>query len=224
MSRVILQATELKKSFLGLENREILKGVSLTLREGETIAILGPSGSGKSTLLHILGTLESPTEGRLEINGQNAFGKGTPILRNRLIGFIFQNYNLLDDYSTFDNVLMPAKIGKVKGKEQEAKILLKKVGLERQMHVLAKHLSGGEKQRAAIARAFCNDPMILLADEPTGNLDDTNSKRIHDLLLSFVKTAGKGLIVVTHNYALARECETTYTLRHGHLEKGAWTL
>ena len=224
MSRVILKGKGLKKRFPDPESFEILKGVSLTLHEGETIAIVGPSGCGKSTLLHILGTLESPTEGTLEIGGQKAFGPLTPTLRNQFIGFIFQNYNLLDDYSVFDNVLMPTKIRGVKGKEGRAKTLLKEVGLENRMGHLAKQLSGGEKQRAAIARAFCNDPMMIFADEPTGNLDDAHSKRIHDLLLSFAKTLNKGLIVVTHNHDLAKDCDIIYTLRNGELHRGTWEL
>ena len=180
---------------------------------------MGPSGVGKSTLLHILGTLDTPTEGKLEIAGQNALTACAATLRNRHIGFIFQNYNLLDEYSVIDNVLMPTKIARISDKEDLAKNLLEQVGLKDHMHHLAKQLSGGEKQRAAIARALCNHPDLILADEPTGNLDDANSKNIHELLITSAKTLSKGLIVVTHNHELAKQCDVIYILQGGCLER-----
>ena len=219
MSPVILKAKNLKKVFVSPGKCEILKEVSLAVHEGETVAIMGPSGVGKSTLLHILGTLDTPTDGTLEIRGKNALGDAAATLRNEHIGFVFQNYNLLDEYTVIDNVLMPTKIARVSGKEEIAKKLLEKVGLSDHMNHLAKQLSGGEKQRAAIARALCNNPDIILADEPTGNLDDANSERIHELLISSAKTLNKGLIVVTHNQELAKQCDVIYTLHDGHLEK-----
>ena len=185
---IILKAENLKKSFKSPGKCEILKGASLTVHEGETIAIMGPSGVGKSTLLHILGTLDTPSEGTLEIAGKNALSAEAASLRNEHIGFVFQNYNLLDEYSVIDNVLMPTKIARLSGKEEHAKKLLEKVGLKDHMHHLAKQLSGGEKQRAAIARALCNSPDLILADEPTGNLDDANSEKVHELLISSAKT------------------------------------
>ena len=216
---IILKAENLTKTFTNPGKCEILKGISLTVHAGETIAIMGPSGVGKSTLLHILGTLDTPTRGTLEISGKNALGDIAATLRNEHIGFIFQNYNLLDEYSVFDNVLMPTKIARVSGKEEVAKKLLEKVGLSDHLNHVATQLSGGEKQRAAIARALCNNPDLILADEPTGNLDDANSERIHELLISSAKTLNKGLIVVTHNHELAKQCDVIYTLHDGYLEK-----
>lgn len=216
---IILKGENLKKVFISPGKCEILKGISLTAHEGETIAIMGPSGVGKSTLLHILGTLDTPSEGILEIAGKNALTAQAATLRNQHIGFVFQNYNLLDEYSVIDNVLMPTKIARMSGKEDLAKKLLQEVGLKDHMHHLAKQLSGGEKQRAAIARALCNNPDLILADEPTGNLDDANSERIHELLISSAKTLNKSLIVVTHNHELAKQCDVVYTLHDGQLEK-----
>ena len=219
MNEVILKAENLKKTFSNPQKCQILKGVSLTVHAGETIAIMGPSGVGKSTLLHILGTLDTPTDGSLEIRGKNALGEASAALRNQHIGFVFQNYNLLDEYSVLDNVLMPTKIARVSGKEEHAKKLLEEVGLEGHLNHLAKQLSGGEKQRAAIARALCNNPDLILADEPTGNLDDANSDRIHEILISSAKNLNKGLIVATHNHELAKQCDFIYTLHGGKLEK-----
>ncbi|MDJ0652269.1 MAG: ABC transporter ATP-binding protein [Simkaniaceae bacterium] len=216
---IILKARHLKKVFKGPGKCEILKEVSITLHAGETIAIMGSSGAGKSTLLHILGTLDTPSEGTLEIAGKNALSAQAATLRNQHIGFIFQNYNLLDEYSVIDNVLMPTRIARMSDKEDHAKKLLRGVGLEDHRHHLAKQLSGGEKQRAAIARAFCNNPDLILADEPTGNLDDANSTKIHELLISSAKTMHKGLIVVTHSDELAKQCDVIYTLRSGYLKK-----
>ena len=211
----VLVAKDLKKSFLRPSRCDILKGVSLTVNPGETVAIMGPSGVGKSTLLHILGTLDEPSSGSLEISGKNALGDQRAFLRNQHIGFVFQNYNLLDEYSVLENVLMPSRIARVGSQEESAKQLLTQVGLENHFHHLAKQLSGGEKQRAAIARALCNNPDLILADEPSGNLDDTNSDRIHDILISTAKSLKKGLIVVTHNQALAKQCDFIYNLQDG---------
>ena len=223
MKSPILIAKQLSKTFLSPSPCEILKNISLTVHEGEAIAIMGPSGVGKSTLLHILGTLDNPSSGSLEIAGKNAMGDASSSLRNQHIGFIFQNFNLLDEYTVLDNVLMPAKIARKGNQETEAKNRLKKVGLTSHMHHLAKVLSGGEKQRVAIARALCNNPDVILADEPSGNLDDTNSQMIHELLISSVKKLNKALVVVTHNSELAKRCDKIYTLHEGELKAGILT-
>ncbi|MCB1082476.1 MAG: ABC transporter ATP-binding protein [Chlamydiia bacterium] len=219
MNPPLLQCTHLSKTFLSPSPCAILKEINLTVHPGETVAIMGPSGVGKSTLLHILGTLDSPTGGTLEISGLDALKTPASLLRNKHIGFIFQNYNLLDEYSLLDNVMMPQKIAGIRDGEKRAKTLLEEVGLVPQMHHLAKQLSGGEKQRAAIARALCNDPDLILADEPTGNLDEENSDRIHSLLISTAKNRNKGLIIVTHDRSLANACDLLYTLHGGTLEK-----
>ena len=218
MEKPVLKALNLKKSYFHPTQCDILNGVSLRVNPGETVAIMGPSGAGKSTLLHILGTLDPPSSGSLEINGIDALGDAGAALRNHHIGFVFQNYNLLDEYTVLDNVLMPSRIGRISGKEEEAKRLLQEVGLEEHLSHFAKQLSGGEKQRAAIARALLNNPSLILADEPSGNLDDVNSEKIHEILISSAKNLGKGLVIVTHNHALANQCDIIYTLQSGTLK------
>lgn len=219
----ILSAKNICKSFNHPQKIDILKGVSLDLHAAESIAIIGASGEGKSTLLHILGTLEEATAGDLFIAGESVALNPSPILRNRHIGFVFQTFNLLEDYTVLHNVLMPALIaGKEVGKRgaayQRAVELLVKVGLEKRIHFPTKLLSGGEKQRTALARALCNDPEILLADEPSGNLDHETSSQIHQLLMSSVKELNKGLIVVTHDLALASLCDRRLMLCDGYLK------
>ena len=212
-----LIADHLTKSFPKPNERTVLSRISLEAYPGDTIAIMGPSGVGKTTLLHILGTLEKPSAGQLTINGTLSSKENAAYLRNHHIGFIFQNFNLLEEYTTVDNVLMPAKIAGI-GIRHEADALLKRVNLEDKSEQVVKHLSGGEKQRVAIARAFCNNPDLILADEPTGNLDETNSAIIHDLLIASAKEMNKTLIVVTHNEALANLCDQRYLLHEGTLE------
>jgi len=203
----ILSATNLWKTFPGSPPVDILKGVSLELQEGETLAIMGSSGEGKSTLLHILGSLEPATKGKIDLAG------------SKQMGFIFQAYHLLDDFTTLENVCMPLLIARSSRQEatQVGKALLKEVGLEGKEKTLAKFLSGGEKQRVAIARALANNPSLLLADEPTGNLDRKHSEEVEDLLLKSAKIRKKGLIVVTHDEEFARKCDRTLLLKGGHL-------
>ena len=218
----ILSAKNIKKTFRRPTEVEILKGVSLDLFPGESIAIMGPSGEGKSTLLHILGTLEEASAGELYIAGQAVSKTPSPQLRNRHIGFVFQSFHLLDDYTVLQNVLMPALIA---GEEisphspahNRALYLLERVGLKERALFQTKLLSGGEKQRASLARALCNDPEILLADEPSGNLDHFTAAHIHELLIEAVKEFQKALIVVTHHPALASLCDRTLNLCSGYL-------
>lgn len=218
----VVKASGIHKTFYASTPVEVLKGISLEVEKGETIAIMGKSGEGKSTLLHILGTLETACKGELEICGISADSSSFNTLRNQHIGFIFQAYNLLDDYTTLDNVLMPAKIAR---KETHAKSaayaraleLLDKVGLSTRANFFTKLLSGGERQRAAIARALMNDPDLILADEPSGNLDRSNSASIHDLLIRTAKELNKSLIVVTHDLELASLCDRKFHLKNGQL-------
>ena len=201
----------------------VLKGASLEVLQGTSVAIMGKSGEGKSTLLHILGSLEKPTSGEITICGLKTHETSLPLLRNTHIGFVFQSYNLLDDYTLLDNVLLPAKIARLPTKKgspayKRALELLEQVGLGHRAHFLAKLLSGGEKQRAAIARALCNDPELILADEPSGNLDSIHSQAIHQLLISLCKEHHKTLIVVTHDQALSSLCDKIYLLKDGILE------
>jgi lipoprotein-releasing system ATP-binding protein len=220
----LIKAKNLTKTFYSAEPLEVLKGVSFEVFSGETVAIMGKSGEGKSTLLHILGTLEKPSSGQLEICGLDALSSPSSTLRNTHIGFIFQTYNLLEDYTTLENVLMPAKIARLKIDEKSesyhrALALLEHVGLSRKLHQRTKSLSGGEKQRAAIARALMNTPDLILADEPSGSLDRFHSLAIHDLLLKSVKSANAALILVTHDDELAGLCDHQYYLREGMLIK-----
>ena len=219
---MILKAQNLKKNFHHPQKIEILNDINFEIEENQAIAITGSSGEGKTTLLHILGTLDKPDTGKIEFFGSEIKAKDTPKLRNKHFGFIFQSYNLMDDLSVIDNVLMPARIARknihpLSDAYQRAKMLINQIGLEKREHFSAKLLSGGEKQRVAIARALCNDPDLIFADEPSGNLDHENSMIIHELLLSFVKTFHKSLIIVTHDKELARLCDKVFTLKTGKL-------
>lgn len=213
---MILEAEDLYKEF---SDTCVLRGVSLEIREGETIAIMGKSGEGKSTLLHILGTLEKPTKGILRILGHDLQDEDLSDLRNRHIGFIFQSYHLLEDFTVLDNILMPCRIGRrdEEASKKMAKDLIEEVGLKGKENQLAKTLSGGEKQRVAIARALCNNPDLLLADEPTGNLDTSYSREIQHLLLEKAKKYKKALIVVTHDEEFANSCDRLLFLKEGQL-------
>jgi len=218
----ILIAKELSKSFFNPQKVEILKSISLEVEKGETIAIMGRSGEGKSTLLHILGTLEKPGSGYLEICSQDVAKMPSSTLRNQHIGFIFQSFHLLEEDTVLENILMPAKIARaVTAKNsplyKRALELLDEVNLSKKALLPAKHLSGGEKQRVAIARAFCNNPDLLLADEPSGSLDHANSQIIHHLLIDGAKKHQKGLVIVTHDKELAGLCDRTLTLKEGFL-------
>lgn len=213
---MILQAKKVYKRFEKPAPVEVLKGVSLEVQAGETVAITGKSGEGKSTLLHILGTLEKPSEGAIFICGKPLLN--LPEIRNRHIGFIFQTFNLLEDYTVLENIMMPAKIGRRPLSVEKALQLLEEVGLSHRADFPSKLLSGGEKQRAAIARALCNDPDLILADEPSGNLDHAHSIVIHELLINSAKKRNKALVIVTHDKELASLCDRGYLLMDGVLE------
>ncbi len=219
----MLKAKQLKKRFTHPTPLELLKGIELSVAPGQTVAITGRSGEGKSTLLQILGTLDSASEGELLIAGQKVTNHNVADIRNRHIGFVFQSFHLLEDYTVLQNVHMPAMIARKpvhKGSEayNRGVKLLNQVGLGARQDHFGKQLSGGEKQRAAIARAMCNNPDILFADEPSGNLDHTTAQGIHELLLNFAKANNKTLILVTHDPDLAKLCDIHYTLKNGLLE------
>lgn len=220
----ILSAKELHKTFYRPAKVHLLKGVNLQLFPGESAAITGRSGEGKSTLLHLLGTLEDPCKGSLEIARQTITRTNKSFMRNRHVAFIFQSFHLLDDYTALENVLMPARIarqhiGKGSPAYNRGLDLLEMVGLSNRAHFHTKLLSGGEKQRVAIARALCNNPDLLLADEPSGNLDEQTAACIHQLLLDFAKKEGKSILIVTHDQELASKCDTQYVLQEGVLLK-----
>jgi lipoprotein-releasing system ATP-binding protein len=213
----MISASKLKKTFQQPEEVTVLSGVSFSAEKGESIAITGRSGEGKTTLLHILGTLEPFDEGTLFINGHEVTRANASSLRNKHIGFVFQSFNLLEDFTALENVLMPARIGRFPVSNEKGLELLQSVGLVDRAHFAAKRLSGGERQRVAIARALCNDPDIIFADEPTGNLDNANSRVIGDLLFNLVTTRQKTLILVTHNTILAARCQRHLLLTDGQL-------
>lgn len=221
---IVLSARNIRKSYSSPHEVRVLEDISLDLHLGQSVAIMGKSGEGKSTLLHILGTLESPCGGSLEIGGVDVIRGSCDKVRNRDIGFIFQAFNLLEDYTVLENVLMPARIGRVSiapssPTHNRALALLDEVGLLERAHFPAKVLSGGEKQRVAIARALLNDPRLLLADEPSGNLDSSNSEKIHQLLLDCCRKKGKTLVIVTHDTQLAEMMDRQLILKQGHLHE-----
>lgn len=218
----ILSARNLYKSFYKPRYLSILKGLNLDVERGESVAIIGRSGEGKSTLLQLLGTLEQPCKGSLEIAGQKVSFFNKAKIRNRHIAFIFQSFHLLEDYTAIENVLIPARIARQNTSSKSTAFkrgmeLLERVGLSDRAHFATKLLSGGEKQRVAIARALCNDPDLIFADEPSGNLDKQTAAIIHQLLLDFSKN-DKSVIIVTHDQQLAQLCQTRYTLQEGLLQ------
>lgn len=220
----ILIARDIHKAFYYPKKVSLLKGVDLTVCQGETVAIMGRSGEGKSTLLQILGTLEPVCKGKLEIVNRDVSQFNKSQIRNRHLAFVFQSFHLLEDYTALENVLMPARIARKNTSKGSAAYnrgleLLEHVGLSQRAHFNTKLLSGGEKQRVAIARAMSNDPDIILADEPSGNLDRQTAQHIHQLLLDFSKKSDKTLILVTHDRELADLCDQIYTLREGILIK-----
>ncbi|MDP1608053.1 MAG: ABC transporter ATP-binding protein [Chlamydiales bacterium] len=215
---MILSAKNLYKTFSSPQLTSVLSDVSLEAKQGDTIAICGRSGEGKTTLLHILATLEKVDRGELLIMGEKVNAANGVKLRRAHIGLIFQSYNLLEDFTALDNVLMPARIARLPLNKQKGLELLEEVNLVDRAHFPVKLLSGGERQRVAIARALCNDPALLLADEPTGNLDHMHAKQVGNLLLSCALSRKKTLILVTHDEILANLAGRRYTLQQGKLE------
>jgi lipoprotein-releasing system ATP-binding protein len=211
---------------------EVLRGVDLAIRQRERMAILGNSGVGKSTLLHILGTLDHPTSGRVLFEGEDLFSRTPKELarfRNRKLGFIFQFHHLLPEFDAQENVMMPGLIGGIGFEEMRARAhkLLHEVGLEHRINHPVGKLSGGERQRVAVARALVLEPALLLADEPTGNLDPKTADQVLDLLLEMNRLHGTALVVVTHSPEIAARLGRSTVLVDGYLEEvsppaGAW--
>jgi lipoprotein-releasing system ATP-binding protein len=217
----LLEAKNIVKVFQkGGRRVEVLKGISLKIKKESMIGVIGPSGVGKSTLLHILGTLEKPSDGKVFYNGENLYKKSPDELaklRNNRLGFVFQFHYLLTEFSAIKNTMMPALVAgwdKKKAREASEDILIK-VGLKDRMQHKPGELSGGEQQRVAVARALIMNPAILLADEPTGNLDSKTGKELQDLLFEFNKKMKTAMIVVTHNEMLAKRLEKTIHIHDG---------
>jgi len=222
---ILIAAQDLWKVFDSSGTRiEILQGVNIRIFQGETVAIVGASGIGKSTLLHILGTLERPNKGELRVRGEDVFRydeDGLAKFRNESIGFIFQFHHLLPEFSALENAMMPALINglrKDRGREA-AEHLLVRVGLKERLHHRVGDLSGGEQQRVALARALVLNPAILLADEPTGNLDKKTGQQVHELLVELNQEFRMTMVVVTHNLELAALQSRRVTIADGKLEE-----
>ena len=217
----MIDVVDVKKSYLlGHKEVPVLKGVSLQVNGGERVAIVGRSGAGKSTLLHILGLLDHPDSGRVHLDGASAFSlsnRQRTTLRARQIGFVFQAYNLMPEMDTVENVLLPAYAVRSPLKEarERAEMLLTQVGLGERLGHRPLELSGGEQQRVALARALMNQPRFILADEPTGNLDEATGGQILDQLFGLCEARNHALVIVTHDMRTAKLCD-----RMMHLEDG----
>ncbi len=218
-----LAATDVHRTYhLAGHDLPVLKGVNLQVAAGEKVFLCGQSGAGKTTLLYVLGGLEQPTSGDVLVHGRSLYQAAAAErarTRNQVMGFVFQHYFLLPELTALENVVLPAMIGGRKA-EARARELLDKVGLSERLHHLPTELSGGEQQRVAIARALINNPGILYADEPTGNLDASTGSGVIDMLMQVVDEAKKTLIVVTHDQTLAKRGDRRLILKEGKLEEG----
>jgi lipoprotein-releasing system ATP-binding protein len=223
MTSAVLEAREVQKSFMqGPVTLEVLQGVMLAVDAGERIAIVGASGSGKTTLLQILGGLDRPTTGHVFVDGQDIHELSEDargMLRNRALGFVYQFHHLLPEFSALENVAMPLLVRRTRVAEAKDKAgeILERVGLGRRLTHRPYQLSGGERQRAAVARALVTEPKIILADEPTGNLDGANAESVFELMLELNRERGTSLVVVTHDMRLAARMERVYEIQAGRL-------
>ena len=217
---MILQATDITKSYGSLR---VLNSVSLTVAHGEIISIVGASGAGKSTLLHILGTLDRPDAGIVTLADEDIFAKKDKDLatfRNAKLGFIFQFHHLLPEFTALENVCIPAYINKQSRAKAEARAteLLTLLKIDKRMHHKPSELSGGEQQRVAVARALMNSPAIVMADEPSGNLDSAHARELHQLFFDLRDTLGQTFIIVTHNEELAQMADRIIVMKDGKIE------
>ena len=220
----VLEAYDIAKTYRGGDGStlHILNGVNLTVKRGEMIAIVGESGAGKSTLLHVIGALDRPTRGYVLIAGEpinDRTDDELATIRNRKVGFVFQYHHLLREFTALENVMMPLRIAgaTVPKARSRAEELLARVGLSGRMHHRPSELSGGEQQRTAVARALAVDPAVVLADEPTGNLDHRNGERLHEVFAQLARDLEIGLVVVTHNRSLAARADRALLLEDGRL-------
>lgn len=226
MTDYVIRAESLVKTYqMGDVQVNALCGVSFTIRRGEILSIMGPSGSGKSTLMNILGCLDRPTSGEYYLDGERVSGMNDDQLasiRNRKVGFIFQSFNLLPRQTALSNVELPMRYaGVTKDRQERAREALVAVGLAERVHHKPKELSGGQQQRVAIARALVNEPAILMADEPTGNLDSKSGKEIMDIILRLNREKGTTVIIVTHDPRIAEQTQRVIRLMDGMIEEDA---
>ena len=217
----MLEAIGIEKSYGALK---VLKGVDLSVKQGEVVAIVGASGAGKSTLLHMLGTLDSPDKGKISVKGQDVYSKNSKQLasfRNRHIGFVFQFHNLLPEFSAMENVMIPGLLSARSEREvkENAEKLLRELGLQERLHHKPSEMSGGEQQRTAVARALINSPDLILADEPSGNLDSKNAEELHQLFFKLREKIGQTFIIVTHNQEFANMADRKLEMRDGVIQK-----
>ena len=217
----VLTAKDLQKEYdMGKLKEQALVKVSLEIREGEIISVIGESGSGKSTLLNLLSTIDKPTAGTVEYNGRridNLKQKQASRLRLEEFGFVFQKYNLMPSLNIYDNIILPVAVMNQKWDKEYLAEICKRLGIEEQLRKMPGQLSGGEQQRVAIARALVNQPKVVFADEPTGNLDSRNGNEVFRILLDCARTEGKTVIFVTHNMELAEMADRKYTLKDGEM-------
>jgi lipoprotein-releasing system ATP-binding protein len=225
MADALVIATDVHKSFQHMgRTLEVLRGIDLTIVEGEVVALVGPSGAGKSTFLHCVGTLDVPSSGSIRLAGEELTAMSSARLaavRNKNIGFVFQFHHLLPEFNALENVMMP---GLIQGRSKRdieplARALLEEVGLKDRVLHRPGELSGGEQQRVALARGLVLEPKLLLADEPTGNLDTQTSAQIHDLFFAINKQRGTTIVIVTHNMALAADMPRVVTLTDGRVQQ-----
>ncbi|MDQ7055690.1 MAG: ABC transporter ATP-binding protein [Persephonella sp.] len=217
MNEVIKTRHLVKRYFLESSYVEALKGINLSIEKGEMVALMGPSGSGKSTLLHILGGIDIPTEGKVFVNGQDIFSlkeKSCPF-RNKHVGFVFQFHYLLPEFTALENVMIPVQIYSKEGAKEKAERILERLGLKDRLNHKPSQLSGGEQQRVAIARAVVNNPDIILADEPTGNLDSKNTEVVMNLLKELNEKNNVTMVIATHDREVAEYCSRTIYLKDG---------
>ena len=225
MTQTCLEVVNLRKSFFkGDEEVKVLTGVNLKVRHSETLAIIGPSGTGKTTLLQIMGLLDQPSAGEIKIKGETLStisDKQTSRLRNSFFGFVYQFHHLINEFSALENTMMPLLIRResISQAREAARELLDEIGLSNRLHHKPSELSGGECQRVAVARALIGKPSVVLADEPTGNLDPGTAEKVFDGLLALNRSIGSSLIVVTHNHGLADTLDRQVLLDQGRIKE-----
>jgi lipoprotein-releasing system ATP-binding protein len=218
----VLEAKGVFRSFqTGSVILDVLKGVDLEIYQGEIVALIGPSGSGKSTLLHILGAIDRPDKGSVNLDTVEVFSLNDKELRNRTVGFVFQFHHLLPEFSALENVMMPKLIAGegIQNIENKAIELLDEVGLRERKNHKPGELSGGEQQRVAVARALVNDPKIVIADEPSGNLDTATAQSLHNLIVELNKNRNQTFVLATHNLELAQRANRIFKLKDGKVEQ-----